>query len=95
LTTPRSPHVITGHAGLIRLDCPVDCLRTVLSSAVFNLLARGYGAPFDSPRTVGDVIELYQQHRLGQIGGLGPRRIGEIEVGLIYVGLILDDRYHP
>jgi hypothetical protein len=95
LSTPRSPHVTTGHAGLIRPDCPVDCLRTVLSGAAFNLLARGHGAPFDPPPTVGDVIELYQQHRLGQIGGLGPRRIGEIAVGLIYAGLILGNRHHP
>jgi hypothetical protein len=93
LTTPRSPHVTTAHAGPIRPDCPVDCLRTVLSSAAFNLLARGYGAPFDPPRAIGDVIELYQQHRLGQIAGLGARRIGEIEVGLIYAGLILGNHH--
>jgi hypothetical protein len=79
--------VATAHAGPISSDCPIDCLQTVLSAAAFNLLARGYDAPFDPPRTIGDVIELHKQHRLGQIGGLGPRRIGEIEASLIYAGL--------
>jgi hypothetical protein len=72
-------------------ECPVECLRTVLSSAAFNTLARAESAPFDPPATVGDVITLYRQKRLSQIIGLGPRRIGEIEVSLILAGLTVDD----
>lgn len=89
---PRSPHVATGHAGLIIPDCPIDCLQTVLSGAAFNHLARCYDAPFDQPRTVGDVVELYQRGRLGAIRGLGSRRIGEIQASLIFAGLVLSDR---
>ena len=33
----------------IRLDCPIDCLKTVLSAMAFNPLARAYDAPFDPP----------------------------------------------
>ena len=89
MTAPRSPHVTTGHAGPITPECPIDCLGTVVSRAAFNQLARGDEAPFDPPRTVGEVVELCQQFRLGAIGGLGPRRIGEIEASLIYAGLII------
>jgi hypothetical protein len=89
LTAPRSPHVTTSHAGPITPACPVDCLGTVLSRVAFNQLARGYDAPFEPPRTVGDVIELHQQRRLGEIGGLGPRRIGEIEASLVFAGLVV------
>ncbi len=72
----------------ISLDCPVDCLKTVLSSMAFNPLARAYDAPFDAPHTVGEVVELYRQGRLREIWGLGPRRIGEIEVCLMVTGLL-------
>ena len=92
MTAPSSPHVTTNHAGQITPDCPIDCLGTVLSRAAFNLLARAYDAPFDPPSTVGDVIALHQQHRLGEIGGLGPRRIGEIEASLTYAGLVIGNR---
>jgi hypothetical protein len=85
--------VATDHDGPITPGCPIDCLGTVLSRAAFNRLARSYDAPFDPPRTVGDVIELHQQHRLGHIGGLGPRRIGEIEASLIYAGLVIGSHH--
>jgi hypothetical protein len=54
----------------------------------FNQLARAYDAPFNPPDTVQDVVDLYQQRRLGQICGLGPRRIGEIEASLVFAGLV-------
>jgi hypothetical protein len=76
---PHAPHTITP-------DCPVDCLTTVLSLSTFNVLARAYEAPFDPPETVGDVLKLHQERRLRQISGVGARRTGEIEVGLIYAG---------
>ena len=78
---PHGQHVITP-------DCPVDCLKAVLSLMAFNFLARAYDAPFDPPETVGDVLRLFRERRLGEISGLGRRRIGEIEVGLIFAGFI-------
>lgn len=77
----------THNAHTITLDCPIDCLKAVLSGKAFNPLARAYQAPFDPPRTVGDVVELYQRSRLGNIVGLGPRRIGQIELALVLAGL--------
>ena len=77
----HDPHVIT-------LECPIDCLKAVLSARAFNPLARAYHAPFDPPRTVGDVVRLYEQRRLGEVWNLGPRRIGEIEVALVFAGLV-------
>lgn len=76
---PHDPHVITP-------ECPVDCLGAVLSRVTFSFLARAYEAPFDPPKTVGDVLKLRREHRLGQISGLGQRRVGEIEVGLVFAG---------
>ena len=46
-----------------------------------------YDAPFDPPETVADVLGLHRAGRLRQISGLGRRRIGEIEVGLVFAGL--------
>lgn len=79
-------HGLRCRAHVIAPGCPVDCLRAVVSAAAFNRLARAEGAPFP-PVTVGDVIALYQQGRLGDIGGLGRRRIGEIEMSLLFAGL--------
>ncbi len=81
-------HVGRCCAHTITRECPVDCLRYVLSRVAFNTLARAYDAPFDPPKTVGDVVELYLRQRLDEICGLGSRRIGEIEVSLVYAGLI-------
>jgi hypothetical protein len=75
--------------------CPVECLRSVISGRVLNRLARadGHGvpiAPGGPPATVGDVIRRYREGRLGEIAGLGPRSISEIEAGLVFAGLLLD-----
>ena len=73
------------------LDCPIDCLQTVMSRAAFNTLARGYVAPPGRSATVGDVMELCRQGQLANIQGLGRRRIGEIEASLVLAGLVLGD----
>ncbi len=78
----------------ITLDCPIDCLRAVLSGMAFNRLARAYQARFDPPRTVGDVVRLHRERRLGDIWGLGPRRIGEIEASLVLAGFVTGERIH-
>jgi hypothetical protein len=77
------------HHGPVTPDCPVECLLTVLSPTSFNPLARAYDAPFDEPRTVGDVIDLYTRRQLRKIRGIGPRRISEIEAALVLAGLNL------
>jgi hypothetical protein len=40
---------------------------------------------------VGDVINLCRQGQLANIQGLGRRRVGEIEAGLVLAGLVLGD----
>ncbi len=86
----------TDDTDVIAADCPVDSLRAVLSARVFNRLARADGrggadvAPCGPPATVGDVVRLYRQGRLGEIGGLGRKSIGEIDASLVLAGLVLD-----
>ena len=79
----------------ITAECPVECLRGVISGQVLNRLARADGrgvpvAPGGPPATVGDVVRRYREGRLGEIAGLGPRGISEIEAGLVFAGLLLD-----
>lgn len=78
---------VTQHTGPVLACCPVDCLRLVIRGAAFNVLARAYDAPFDSPQTAGDVVGLYEQGRLGEIRGLGPRLLARITAGLAEAGL--------
>ena len=81
--------------GPVNPDCPVDCMWPALSLASLHPLARAYHAPFDPPRTVGDVIELHRAGLLHEIRGLGQRRISEIEAALVFVGLdITGDSQH-
>ena len=80
---------VVPHHGPVSADCPVECLLAVLSVASFNPLARAYDAPFDPPRTVGDVVDLYDRRMLRLIRGLGPRKISEIEATLVFAGLDL------
>jgi hypothetical protein len=69
--------------------CPVDCLQVVLSTATFHALARAERAPFARPATVGQVLDLWLTGRLRLAAGLGPRRLGEIEAGLVLAGFAL------
>lgn len=75
--------------------CPIDCLRVVLGTAAFHALARADRAPFARPTTVGQVLNLWRAGRLGLAAGLGPRRLGEIEVGLVLAGFALSDATPP
>lgn len=86
LTAPRGK---VPHHGPVIPDCPVECLLTVLSLKCFNPLSRAYDAPFDEPRTVGDVMDLYTRRQLRKIRGIGPRRVSEIEAALVFAGLDL------
>lgn len=71
--------------------CSVDCLRAVLCTATFHVLARAERAPFNPPTTVGQVVELWRAGRLGLIAGLGRRRLGEIETALVVAGFSFRD----
>ncbi len=86
LTAPRSG---MPHHGPVTPGCPVECLLSVLSPASFNPLAYAHDAPFDPPRTVGDVMDLYSRRQLRKIRGIGPRRVSEIEAALVLAGLNL------
>ncbi len=71
--------------------CPIDCLRGILGTAAFHALARAERAPFARPSTVGQVLDHWRAGRLGLAAGLGPRRLGEIEAGLVLAGFALTD----
>jgi hypothetical protein len=75
--------------------CPVDCLRVVLGTATFHALMRAEWASFTRPATVGQVLDLWRAGRLGLGAGLGPRRLGEIEAGLVLAGFALTDDTPP
>jgi hypothetical protein len=81
-------HKSQGHADSVTADCPVRCLRAVVSAHAFEPLRLACLSWSDTPRTVGDVMRLHQQGRLSEIRNLGPRRIGEIEICLILAGLL-------
>lgn len=86
--------MLVTHRRPIQPDCPVDCLQAVLSRKSLNPLIRADSALFDPPRTVGDVLRLCQQHKLGQIRGLGRRRISEIEAAIVLAGLDITAHDH-
>jgi hypothetical protein len=60
-----------------------------LSTATFHALARAEAAPFDRPATVGQVLDLLRAGQLRKAAGLGRRRLGEIEAGLVLAGLVI------
>jgi hypothetical protein len=76
------------HHGPIKLECPIECLLTVMSRNAFNPLERAL------PRTVGDVAGMYARRQLGEIRNLGPRRISEIEAALVLAGFDLAGLAH-
>lgn len=83
------------HHGPVSPGCPVECLLTVLSRMSFNPLTRAERAPFPPPRTVGDVMDLYARGQLRKIGGIGRRRLSEIEAALVLAGLNLGQNQQP
>jgi hypothetical protein len=92
-----SPFTCVGHASVgccshvLTGACQVDCLRAVLCTATFHVLARAEGAPFDPPATVGQVVDLWRAGRLGLVTGLGRRRLSEIDVALVVAGFSFHD----
>lgn len=86
--TPGDDHTNGCRPDPVRAGCPVECLAFVLSAKAFNPLHRAYLASCGPPRTVGDVALPCQRGLLPEIRGLGPRRIGEIEMCLVLAGLV-------
>jgi hypothetical protein len=82
------------HHGPIAAECPVACLLSVLSRSAWLPLTRTRGYLCEPPETVGDVLDLYAQDQLGDITGLGRRRIGEISTALILAGFDLGTWRH-
>jgi hypothetical protein len=73
--------------------CPIECLKPLLSTRAYNPLTQIRRPSYDRPATVADVITLWRTHQLNQLWGLGSRRIGEIEVALVFAGLARDHGY--
>lgn len=71
----------------IRRDCPIECLASLLSRQTFAALTAG----MRSSATVGQVVELYEQHRLMEIDGISTGRLGEIRRSLVEARLIESD----
>lgn len=88
-------HACTCGAHTITRACPVGCLAAILSARAFNPLARACDRPSGPGATVGHVVDLHLQRRLCDIDGLGPHLTGEIEVSLVYAGLIGQDNRVP
>jgi hypothetical protein len=72
----------------INRDCPIECLAALLSRQTLAALVNGIDG---SPATVGQVVELYEQHRLNEIPGISTGRTGEIRRCLVEAGLIESD----
>lgn len=91
MTAMEFPH--HRHQGPVTRDCPPECLLDMMSRNAWNPLTRGR-SPADSPKTVGDVLDLYAHGLLKEIPGLGPRRIGEIKCALVIAGFDITLRRH-
>ncbi|MGH3398092.1 MAG: hypothetical protein ACRDPO_25740, partial [Streptosporangiaceae bacterium] len=66
-------------------SCSVRCLEAELSRGTYHALV--IGIPRTSA-TVGDVLGLYRQGRLGDIYNISTGRIGEIRRALTRAGLL-------
>jgi hypothetical protein len=64
----------------VTLDCPITCLS--LARHVLSALRLHRGPS----QMVGDVLRLLQNHELGEVRSIGPRRVGEVRTALITAG---------
>lgn len=78
---PKAPAAPHEHEAVTR-DCPISCLR--LSTRARNALTY---AP-SNPRTVGDVLRLFDRRQIRYVRGLGPQRIREITLALASAGFL-------
>ena len=85
----HAPFTADAHDGPVEPGCPLGCLRTVVSAMALNRLEQ----VLDGPQTVGQVLDLYRQGKLGDIRGLGPKRVSEIGTALAFAGLDIRSRH--
>jgi hypothetical protein len=70
-------------------DCPLTCLKPLVSTGAYNALRRGCSSTATGPHpAIGDAEDLYHKEQLAGIRGIGPRRFREIEDCLTRAGLI-------
>jgi len=72
----------------ISRDCPIQCLAPLLSRQTLAALVNGNDG---SLAAVGQVVELYEQHKLMKIENISTGRMGEIRGCLVEAGLIEPD----
>lgn len=72
-------------------SCPLECFTGLLSEQAYQPLRRALTGTRPEP-TLADVVDLYLSGALRGIRRLGPRRAGEIELWLMYTGLLC---WHP
>jgi hypothetical protein len=88
LHVPSDHHLRMRDPLPLEAGCPVKCLSAVLSAHAYGSLIRADRADFDPPLSVADVVTLCREELLGQIYGLGPRKIDEIQACLTLAGLL-------
>ena len=86
-TIPESPAPVHTHVR----DCPVTCLKALLSPVSFGLL-RSECAYIcgDQEPSIGHAVRLYERGQLATVRYIGPRRLADIESCLASLGLITD-----
>lgn len=73
-------------------DCPLTCLRPLLSGAAYNpLLAECRLIAGDAEPAIGHAVRLYLKGQLADIRHIGPARFAEIRTCLARAGLIGHD----
>jgi len=77
-------------------DCPVTCLKEILSPQSYGLL-RSECALICGARdpTVGHAVSLYESGQLAAVRYIGPARLAEIRTCLVGLGLLTGPAGHP
>jgi hypothetical protein len=71
----------------VELRCPLSCLG--LSQHAYQPLIRALSLGAEHTITVDDVLKLARREQLGEITGIGPTRITEIENALRATGFAI------
>jgi hypothetical protein len=71
----------------VRLRCPLSCLG--LAQHAYRPLVHALAFGAEQTVTVGDVLKLARREQLGEITGIGPIRITEIEDALRAAGFTI------
>jgi hypothetical protein len=72
-------------------DCPVTCLKAMLSAQSYGLLRSECALICgDQDANIGHAVRLFQKGQLATVRYIGPRRLADIESCLASLGLITD-----